>query len=105
MKPLVLLLALAFVCLAAEPAKIQTRRVVNGKTVDLKPIYEWKKLRAAIGHNNPKLPPRPMPHWEDIAANRFEGSNEVLVKRGDPRTFLIIKNLPPPMYELDKSFV
>ncbi len=42
-----------------------------------------------------KLPPRPMPHWEGIAADRFEGSNEVLVREGNPKTFLVVKNLPP----------
>ena len=83
-------LAIAF---AAEQKK--TRRVVNGKTVDLKPIFEWEDLRSALGARSKSLPPRPMPHWERIAAEIFEDGNPngIAVRTS---TFIVIKNLPPP---------
>ena len=92
-KPWVLLLALAVTCLAADLEK--TRRVVNGKTVDLKPILEWEKLRRALGEKNPNLPPRPMTQWERISAKPFEGSSEVMVTL-NRKNFVVIKNLPVP---------
>lgn len=89
-----LLLGLSVFCCFAEE---KTRRVVNNRTFDLKPLFEWQKLLSKVGPTFPHLPPRPLPQWQMVGGTIFErGAHGTYVLVSDkPHGFIVIRNLPP----------
>lgn len=79
-------------------------RVVNGESVDIKPLFTWINRGRVQRGTKPFDQPCPLPTWKPIDGTVLKVMDDaLLVAKGISRTPVIIKNVPRSAYAASSS--